>query len=241
MFSAISNKKNYEYIVEQIQTMIIDKTLKPGDILPPENLLSEQFCVSRTSIREAIKVLSAMGLVESRQGEGIFVVDELAASTTKNLSLMFTLNNGTIDDLIVLRRCIEVEAGKILIDKNNSDEINLLTSIMDQYNAANNSDERTKWDKTFHTTLIHLADNLFFSYFIDALSHLIMAFMDDMINITIAIESEQYLIDEHNKIMNAILDRDLSAFEKAMRHHIDIGGEENMKTFTSKYQYWSLK
>ena len=68
MFSNISSKKVYEQVIEQIQESIFNGELKKGDKLPSERELSEQMRVSRTSIREALRVLETLGVVESKQG-----------------------------------------------------------------------------------------------------------------------------------------------------------------------------
>ena len=77
MFNSISNKKVYEQVIEQIQKNIMDGTFKKGDKLPSERELSEKMAVSRTSIREALRVLETMGVVESKQGEGNFIFSNI--------------------------------------------------------------------------------------------------------------------------------------------------------------------
>src|SRR2546430_14593610 len=65
----------YEEVASQIQRLISEGRLRPGDHLPPERELAERFGVSRTSVRDAIRVLELMGLLEPRQGEGTVVTD----------------------------------------------------------------------------------------------------------------------------------------------------------------------
>jgi GntR family transcriptional repressor for pyruvate dehydrogenase complex len=69
----IRRSRIYERIVEQIQRLIHDGDLAPGDQLPPERVLAETFQVSRASVREALRALELRGLIEGRQGGGTFV------------------------------------------------------------------------------------------------------------------------------------------------------------------------
>jgi GntR family transcriptional regulator, transcriptional repressor for pyruvate dehydrogenase complex len=69
----IKSTRIYEEIVRQIKAMIGEGRLKSGDQLPPERELAEKFLVSRTSVREALRALESLGLVEIRPGEGTFV------------------------------------------------------------------------------------------------------------------------------------------------------------------------
>lgn len=73
MFSPIKNTRVYEKAIEQIKDMIVEGTFKKGDKLPSEREMAESLQISRTSIREALRELEIMGLIESRQGDGNFV------------------------------------------------------------------------------------------------------------------------------------------------------------------------
>ena len=76
----IAPRRLADTIVEQLETMILEGTLQPGERLPPERVLSEQFGVSRPSLREAIQRLTAKGLLISRQGGGNYVTESLGGS-----------------------------------------------------------------------------------------------------------------------------------------------------------------
>ena len=71
----VQTQKIYKNIVEQIVDLIHDGSLKKGDKLPPERTLAEMLNVSRTSVREALKVMEIMGIIEIRPGEGSVVSD----------------------------------------------------------------------------------------------------------------------------------------------------------------------
>src|SRR5919108_2070762 len=74
-FTAVRKTRVFEGVAQQIQRLIVDGALKPGDRLPPERELAERFAVSRSSVRDAIRTLELVGLVVPRQGEGTVVAD----------------------------------------------------------------------------------------------------------------------------------------------------------------------
>ena len=77
MYEPIQNKNTSQLIVDQIKNMILSGKLKIGDKLPPERELAELYKVSRTSVREALKALEAIGVLEIRQGGGIYIVNDI--------------------------------------------------------------------------------------------------------------------------------------------------------------------
>jgi len=77
LFSKVKTKKVYMKIVEQIRDLIKEGRLKPGDKLPPEQILAEKFGTSRPSVREALSALEILGITESRGGKGNFIKDNL--------------------------------------------------------------------------------------------------------------------------------------------------------------------
>src|SRR5882672_5693370 len=84
----IKSTRIYEEIVRQVKAMIAEGRLKGGDRLPPERDLAEKFVVSRTSVREALRALESLGLVEIRPGEGTFVRQVSIESLVEPLALL---------------------------------------------------------------------------------------------------------------------------------------------------------
>src|ERR1051326_3600983 len=84
----IKSTRIYEEIVRQIKTMISEGRLKSGDQLPPERDLAEKFVVSRTSVREALRALESVGLIEIRPGEGAFVKEVSVEALVEPLALV---------------------------------------------------------------------------------------------------------------------------------------------------------
>src|SRR5947209_20100011 len=74
-FEAVRKVRRYEQVAEQIRRLISDGTLKSGDLLPPERELAEKLGVGRSSVRDAMRTLEVMGIVEPRQGHGTVIRD----------------------------------------------------------------------------------------------------------------------------------------------------------------------
>jgi GntR family transcriptional repressor for pyruvate dehydrogenase complex len=110
MFKSINEERKTfsRKVVEHIRELIASGQLKPGDKLPSERELAEMMNVSRPTIREAFKILSAMGLLSIRQGHGVFVADESAR--LDNLASFLFLQTDTIHELFEFRKMIETES-----------------------------------------------------------------------------------------------------------------------------------
>ena len=90
----IKSTRIYEEIVRQVKPLIAEGRLKSGDRLPPERELAEKFVVSRTSVREALRALESLGLVEIRAGEGAFVREISVDALIEPLALVIRAARG---------------------------------------------------------------------------------------------------------------------------------------------------
>ena len=113
MFTQISPRRGtrlYELVAEQVEEMILSGQLASGDRLPSEAELGEQFSVSRTVVREAIKVLADKGLVRPEPGRGTFVARPDVELLVTSMDTILRIEQCTLADVLELRRMIEVPA-----------------------------------------------------------------------------------------------------------------------------------
>src|ERR1700746_1234935 len=98
MYKAVQTSRLYEQIVEQIEQSILKGVLKPGNQLPAERELAQQFGVSRTGVREAVKALREKGLVEAYPGRGTFITNGTPPSIRQSLGRMMRADqqDGTV-------------------------------------------------------------------------------------------------------------------------------------------------
>ena len=101
----------YEYVIDNIRQMIADGELQAGQKLPSERELAEKFNVSRVPIREALKILEYMGVLDSSPGDGTYVKNTSAQSLVSKMDFSFDATADTIRDLLELRIVLETFAG----------------------------------------------------------------------------------------------------------------------------------
>ena len=99
LFEASKRESAVDLVVNSIKQLLMERTLKPGDKLPSELEISEELRVSRGSVREAMKILSAFGLVDIRVGNGTYVCETPGNTTMDSLLFSFFISNPQIDDI----------------------------------------------------------------------------------------------------------------------------------------------
>lgn len=223
MFSPIKSKKIYEYVIEQIQDMIMNGTLKKGDKLPSERELAEQLKVSRTSIREALRGLEILGLVESRQGEGNFIKDKIEESFFEPLSVMFMLNKDNPEDILELRMIIEVEAAYLAAKRVTKKDKEDLKEILGRMKEAQDEKSRSRIDKELHYRIAKTTGNYFIVNILNGISMLMESFIIyAREKILEDIDDNELLFMQHEAICNSIIEGNPDKAAVAMRTHLEL-------------------
>ncbi len=215
-----ARKKSYYDIVQDIQQQIMSNELKFGDKLPPERELSETYSMSRNSVREALRTLEVIGLLESRHGEGNFITNRLSGYVVNALSLSFVLNKGTSAELLQMRRIIEVASARNIHDSQRKDDLELLQDIIQRYVTAETDEERLTLDELFHKTVVELSRNKLYIIIFQMLSALILPDMHKAVHLTIASDARQVVNEEHLKLLSAIENGDLQLFDQLLTKHL---------------------
>ena len=154
----VSKRSVSEEIVRQIKEMIGQGTLRPGDRLPAERALAEKFGVSRTTVREAIKVLAETGNLESRQGAGTFVREIVRPDSV--VADMFSRSKPDVRDVFETRKMIEPEIAAIASGNALPDDIDRLEAILHEQEAAINAGRSgADCDQQFHELLAEMSGN----------------------------------------------------------------------------------
>ncbi|MBP1968880.1 GntR family transcriptional repressor for pyruvate dehydrogenase complex [Virgibacillus natechei] len=131
-------QKVYQEVLHEIRSFIDNNELKSGDKLPSERELSESLQVGRSSIREALRAMELLGLIETRHGEGTYISTYRPYQTVELLSSFILQENQTQKELMFAKRIVEKEAAKLAFDHLNEKDIEELNAIINasinQYN-----------------------------------------------------------------------------------------------------------
>lgn len=217
-FEAVPRTKLYQRVVKQVQDIIRDGLLQPGDKLPPERQLAEMLHVSRGSLREAILALESMGLVEPRHGEGTVVRDLSAAPLVNQLSVMLVQKRALVGELLEFRLMIEPTLAARAAANATEEEIRQLEEILVRQKAKVDRGELAiEEDSKFHYTIAQAARNSVVLRVLDVF----MDFLKESREHSLQVEGRpQRSLNSHRRIWSAIARRDSQAAEKAMRRHI---------------------
>lgn len=156
----VRKTKVYHEIVDQIRELIAAGRIKPGDRLPPERELAELFKASRNSVRDAIRVLEQMALIESRQGDGTYVRSVSAEELAEPLALMLLQSRTQMRELWEVRRVIEPATAEFAASRATDEELDELGSILEaQGRKVQAGATALEEDQAFHYAIAEAARN----------------------------------------------------------------------------------
>ncbi len=217
--SPITSGGKIEQVLSALQNLIIDENLQPGTELPSERELSEQLQVSRFSIREALRVAQAQGLIEIRRGKKPTVSNPSAAAAAEVISLTLRRSRKPFLDLIIARQVLECQIARYaakLITKPDIDSMQETINLMS--NNKENLELCTEKDIEFHNILLKASDNVVFEIMIAPVSELLKKSR----SITLMYRGIDIAISAHTKILAAVRNHDPQAAYEAMSQHLSI-------------------
>jgi GntR family transcriptional repressor for pyruvate dehydrogenase complex len=214
----IKSTRIYEEIVRQVKQLIAEGRLKTGDRLPPERELAEKFVVSRTSVREALRALESLGLIEIRPGEGTFVRQVSVDALVGPLALMMTSQREAIGELFEARRVLEPAIAALAASRATPDEVQEMERILESQ-AREVAAGRTGLaeDAAFHTAVGAAAHNHAITRIVHAIMDLLTQSREESLN-TPGRPTRSH--QDHRRILQAIARRNSSAARQAMLDHL---------------------
>ena len=191
----------------------------PGDRLPTEQMLMDEYGVGRNSVREAVQALVTLGLVEVRPGRGATVIGIESENALDAETLSALLKEEAVDDLCAFRRLLEAETSSCAARNATDGEIDAIARCQVVFEHAHASGAPVSAaDDAFHAAIARASQNSVYATMLDAVSVLISNARRLTENVPWAVPRA---IEEHDRVLEAIRARDHEAAGEAMRRHID--------------------
>jgi GntR family transcriptional repressor for pyruvate dehydrogenase complex len=222
MVPSIERKKVSRQVYEQLVKMIKEGELPPNSKMPSEMELTKMFGVSRSPIREALSVLAASGLIESRQGGGSWI---------KEVNLINMLEKVTFEmveieevyELLEMRSIIETEAAALAAERYEPKDLKELEQALEAFRKTvddeNSIGDQADYD--FHRVIVKASYNRFLLQTINNLSDLYQKAINFSLKKNIGIQRKrEEVFREHEAIFEAIKERNPEEARRAMKHHL---------------------
>lgn len=217
-------KKNrlYHEVINEIFSSIQKENLKPGDKLPSERIIAEALKVSRTTVKEAISVLEASGIVSIEPGVGVFLINQTKKAIQQEMIDVLNPNRQNLLELIELRQAIEGDAAYYAAKRMTEKQRLELEKC---YQALRNAEEEgnlaIEEDYAFHKAILNAANNTIMSDLMGVISEKVYSLIRQNRLETILQPAEIKIVTaEHRLIYNAILRKDATSAKSAMWEHL---------------------
>lgn len=215
----VIRKSISDEIVTQLRAMIDQGQLRPGDRLPAERKLAESFGVSRTTVREGIKIMAESGLLESRQGSGTFVSEPELGSREGSLIQAVLSGNFDLQDVFEVRKMLEPEIAALAARNGSPDAKTRLEAIlMEQEKAIRSGGSGAGFDQQFHQALAEASGNPVLREMVTALQEGFARSREDGVQ---SPQRQEASLAAHRAIVEAVRNGHAMQAERAMREHLE--------------------
>ncbi len=217
-FRAVRKTRVSQDIIEQVRDLFTSGRLKPGDRLPSERELSQALSVSRSSVREAVRAMESLGLIEARAGEGTFVASLSGNRGSDPLVASLHQDWSTQHKLFEVRRVIEPDLAALAARRATVDQIERLRAILnDQEADIARGGTGMKQDTLFHYLLAEATGNEVLVRIMDSLMDLLLKTREESLQHD---KRPARSLKQHRAMLRAIEARNPRAAERLMYQHI---------------------
>ncbi|HJV47635.1 MAG TPA: FadR/GntR family transcriptional regulator [Holophagaceae bacterium] len=230
----IKTKRLYEEIVDQIKHLIAEGKLKPGDKLLAERDLADRFQVSRASVREAIRTLEMLGIIDIRPGEGTFVRGTETDDIIRPLAMFLAVERNSLLDMFEMRRIFETATASLAAQRATFEELDQIESMLANMRERLNlqdSEKGEEFDAAFHYAVAEATHNSLLTKLFKTVSEEFakansvarrQLYQDN-------VQNAQRIIDQHSEILQAIRSGSPQKASEAMLAHLTFAEGELRK------------
>lgn len=223
--TARPSESSVDYVVNSIKELLLTQKVRPGDRLPTEMELARLLSVSRGSVREAMKILSAFGIIEIKRGDGTYVSNMGGKVLFDPLLFSLILSQPNFDELKEFRLLLEKDVVRLVIQNASDEEVQLLRNAYEEMNSLKGQDSHSyerllESDLEFHIVLGHICNNRL----LEKIYLFIMEYFKPFIaqslrkHTNFSLESNE----THRRVLDAVEKRDIVAAERAIENSLDV-------------------
>ena len=210
-------------MIDSLTEAMIQKELRPGDKIPTENELSESLGVARNSVREAIKILVFLGVLEIRRPEGTFVCNGFSESMINPMIYGIILNQGdSYDSLMELREMTEAGVLRLAMEKQTKEDMEGLSRALAQMKEAffrepQDLQASFEADNRFHDTIMEMGRNVMVSKINNIVRILTESVRYDTVSGMITSGRADELYEAHERIYQMLCEKDTGNLNECIR------------------------
>lgn len=220
-------KQGYEKVFLFLREKLLGGALRPGDLLLPERELAEQLGVSRPVVREALRALAMIGVVEIRERVGTFVRKPDVSVLGDIFAFTLAQDGGVIEDIMQARVAIECQAIRLACQRITPQDLEEVSQALHRIkDTIDSPDDGGDADFDFHSAIVRASksDTLISMY--TAMRPLFISLHRErraVVHSDPALKPQ--IVDDHRKIFRALAERDAESADKQLRMHFQIGDE----------------
>ena len=219
----VKNPSVVQQVIDSLTEAMIQKELRPGDKIPTENELSESLGVARNSVREAIKILGFLGVLEIRRPEGTFVCNGFSESMINPMIYGIILNQGdSYDSLMELREMTEAGVLRLAMEKQTKEDMEGLSRALAQMKEAffrepQDLQASFEADNRFHDTIMEMGRNVMVSKINNIVRILTESVRYDTVSGMITSGRADELYEAHERIYQMLCEKDTGNLNECIR------------------------
>lgn len=207
----------HRFVLDTLKNYIVENAMQPGDPLPPETELARQLGISRNSVREAVKALETIGVLETRRGNGLYVREFSFEPILENLSYGLMTDLRKLDELFVIRQTLEAGLIGAAIEAMTDDHRETLVSILGEMRQrAERGEPFASEDRQFHLALFESLGN---ETLLKMLDLFWLTFRSASQSTAIIDRNPLQTYQDHADILEAVLAKDVSHARVALTQH----------------------
>lgn len=229
MKASLANKSVVERVVDQITNAIINGELKPGDKIPTEPELCESFRVGRNSIREAIKILEAYGVVEIRRAEGTFIRQDYNYKMLYPILYGIILQKNSKDQIVNLRKVIDIGILQVAVKMMSEEVLHRLEEVLAEMKEELGKEHPSAAtvfdiDVEFHSVIVNVLQNVLLEsigYYVDKITRSTRLLTIDEF---LAKKKQEEFIHLHKEIIDMLREKKEDAIYEIVEKHYKYWG-----------------